>query len=236
MIARLRSEAREFGVALDDEACSRFGAYLELLLEASRHQNLTALRTAEAVVDRLFLDALAGVSLLGDESGDVIDVGSGGGIPGLVLAIAFPHRRIVLLDANQKKVTFLREVASKLALDAVEVRNARAEDVARDPAAREQFGVATAKAVAHLRVLVEWLVPLVRSDGLVLCWKGPAARTEIDEATAALAALGATVARVVPYRLPDSEERFLVCVRRVGDVDVRWPRRAGMALKRPLIT
>lgn len=225
--ARLAEQA-----ALDASQVNQLEALCGMIL-ASPH-NLTAYDSAEQIVDGLFLDALAGASLVGGFSGRIVDVGTGAGIPGLPLAIVFRERRFLLIDSSRKKSDFVREAVAALGLENVEVLTARVEDAARDSALRGQFGIAVAKAVAPVRVLVEWLVPMLRPDGHAVCWKGPAARGEIDEASAALAALGAVVDEMRPYRLAGTDERALVVIRRSGALPSQYPRKAGTASRQPL--
>lgn len=216
---------------LDAAAVARLDTYLAAL-QASPH-NLTAL-SADGIVRDLFIDALAGARVVSGFEGPVIDVGTGGGIPGLPLAIALPDRRFVLLDSNTKKIGFIESVIGSIGLENVETRCMRVEEAGQAADLREHFGVAVAKAVAPVRVLVEWLVPLIRPDGRVVLWKGPAADQEIAEAAGALRALGAAVERVVSYDLKGRERRVLVVIRRDGPLDARYPRRVGVATKKPL--
>ena len=136
--------------------------------------------------------------------------------------------------ASAKKIGFVQSVIDTLGLSHAVTQCLRVEDAGRDAALRERFGVALAKAVAPIRVLVEWLVPLVAPEGRVLLWKGPAVDEEIAEAAGALAALGASVERVCEYHLPDRERRALVVIKRQTPLDARYPRRVGVATKKPL--
>lgn len=227
----LADDAARLGVPLTDAQCDQLARYRDALV-ASPH-NLTAL-PADGIERDLILDALAGSEVVAGVPGSVIDVGTGGGVPGIPLAVVQPSRAFVLLDSNAKKLGFVRETAEALGLGNIEPRCQRVEEAGRDADLRERFGVALAKAVAPVRVLVEWLVPLVGLEGRVVLWKGPAVDEEIAQASGALEALGARVERVVEYRLPERERRVLVVIRREGGLDARYPRRVGMALKRPL--
>jgi len=233
-IARLSEYARQFGLTLDSTQCEHFDHYVRAILEAARMSSLTSLETPQDIVDELLLDSLAGASVLRGLEGPAIDVGSGAGVPGLPLAMVDATRRFMLIDATHKKVQFIQRVVGELGLANVEARQARAEELGRDPACREHFGVALAKAVSHLRVLVEWLVPLVQPGGHVLCWKGPAAPREVEEARHALTELGAEVEQVVPYQVPGREPRSIVVLRRITPLSNRYPRPGGQARKHPL--
>lgn len=220
--------------ALDAQMAEQFERYTAMLLEARKFRNLTAYDSCDSVVDGLLLDALAGREILSRWGGTVIDVGTGAGIPGLPLAMMDARRPFVLMDSGRKKTEFVQSVVDALGLSNVTVHTARIEEVGHASEHREQYGVALAKAVAELRVLVEWLVPLVSSGGRVICWKGRAVHAEIEAARSALHKLGAEVEEVIGYTVPNSDERYLVVLRRSGPLPSHLPRRVGLAQKRPL--
>jgi 16S rRNA (guanine527-N7)-methyltransferase len=174
---------------------------------------------------RVHLDgALVALPLLGD--GPVVDVGSGGGSPGLPLAVARPDLRFDLLEANAKKCAFLREAAAEI--PNVEVVQARAEDHARGEG-RDAYGTALARALAQPPVAVEWCLPLVAPGGRLVLFAG-----ELDEAATVRAAgeLGARLAETVAVE--GSERRSLLVFEKLGPTPSRFPRKAGTARKRPL--
>lgn len=196
-------------------ADERLERWLAALLETP---GLTSIRDAEAA-RRLHLDdALAGVSLLGD--GPVVDVGAGGGSPGLPLAAARPDVDFDLLESNRKKCAFLERW--KAEFPNVDVVCARAEDHGRG-GGREAYGTAVARALAAPVVAAEWCLPLVREGGRVVLFVGPSA----DELAVARAA------EVVAGRLEESPAGFIL-VRKIGPTPERFPRRPGVARKRPL--
>jgi 16S rRNA (guanine527-N7)-methyltransferase len=196
-------------------ADERLERWLAALLETP---GLTSIRDAEAA-RRLHLDdALAGVSLLGD--GPVVDVGAGGGSPGLPLAAARPDVDFDLLESNRKKCAFLERW--KAEFPNVDVVCARAEDHGRG-GGREAYGTAVARALAAPVVAAEWCLPLVREGGRVVLFVGPSA----DEPAVARAA------EVVAGRLEESPAGFIL-VRKIGPTPERFPRRPGVARKRPL--
>jgi 16S rRNA (guanine527-N7)-methyltransferase len=169
-------------------------------------------------------DALAAADLV--EQGPVVDVGSGGGSPGLPLAAARPDLEFVLLEATAKKCAFLREAAREF--PNVSVVCERAENHARGPG-RDAYGTAVARALAAPPVALEWCLPLVRVGGRFVLYAG-----EAEDARAAAAAqkLGARLGRVVP--VPASERRRLLVFEKVEPTPPGFPRRSGIARKRPL--
>ena len=169
-------------------------------------------------------DALAAAAYV--ESGPVVDVGSGGGSPGIPLAVARPDLHVVLLEAQRRKCDFLEGAAA--AFPNVEVVCARAEEHARGEG-REAYGTAVAQALASPPVALEWCLPLVREGGRVVILAGA---VDVEAAAAAAEAVGGGRPEVVP--LPGSERRSLLVVSKVGQTPERFPRRPGAARKRPL--
>jgi 16S rRNA (guanine527-N7)-methyltransferase len=164
----------------------------------------------------LLEDALLAVDVVRGLEGPIVDVGSGGGSPGIPLAAALPDREVALLEARRRKCDFLREVAGEF--PNVSVIEGRAEEQETD-----RFGVALAKALAKPPVAVEWCLPLVRPGGAAILWVGPSAD---------LAAVG-RVSEQVGGAAPELEEGLAV-VRKVSPTPEGFPRRPGMARKRPL--
>ena len=175
------------GVPVKPAQLEQFRQFAALLLQWNEQLNLTAVRTAEGVVSRHFLDSLSLIQLTGDLSGQrLIDVGTGPGFPGLPLKIIFPSLQLTLVESVAKKARFLEAAVAELGLSDVTVLVERAEAVGQMAAHREQYDWAVARAVAELRVLVEYLLPLCRLDGHMVAMKGAGAETELAAAGTAL--------------------------------------------------
>jgi 16S rRNA (guanine527-N7)-methyltransferase len=214
------------GHGLDNLARDRLARLLVLV--AAEPSAITTVRDPAQAVDVHLADSLAGLDVLRG-SPEVADLGSGGGFPGLVLAIALPATRVVLVESVQRKCRFLEAAAGDLGLGNVEVVCGRAEQLAP-----ERFHVVTARALAALGVLVEYAAPILRHDGLLLAWKGRREEEEARDGAAAAAQLGMSEPawrRVQPY---PGVERHLVASRKVAPTPPGFPRRPGMATKRPL--
>lgn len=202
----------------------RLERFCDLLLAAP--VRLTAVPRAQAW-ERHVADALAGLPLVDAEEGDIADVGSGTGVPGIVVALARPDRRVDLVESVQKKAAALRDIAAELGAGNVDVLPERAEDLARGPG-RDRYGLAICRALAPPPVAVELCLPLVRPGGALVIWAGA-----VDTATVATAA--AAVAGELERTLPaPGEQRSFVVVRKTGATPAGFPRRTGMAAKRPL--
>ncbi len=173
------------GVTLAPEALARVGHYLALLLAMNERMNLTAVTSPDEAWTRHALDALTLAPLL-PPSGRVVDVGSGGGVPAIPLAVARPDLRFTLVEATQKKCSFLARAAGALGLTNVRVEASRAELLARDPSHRGAYDAVTARAVARLAELVGWTAPFARRGASLLLVKGARADEELADAAEAM--------------------------------------------------
>jgi 16S rRNA (guanine527-N7)-methyltransferase len=175
-------------VSLAPAQIERLGSYLARLLAMNEQMNLTAIKDASEAWVRHGLDALSLVPHLESlpAGARVLDVGSGGGVPGIPLAIARPDLRVVLMEATQKKVAFLGAVTAALGLDQVTTLHGRAEQLATTEL-RGSFDAVTARAVARLDALLPWTAPFARPGGLLLLIKGQQAQQELAEASRSLA-------------------------------------------------
>ncbi|UCD76297.1 MAG: 16S rRNA (guanine(527)-N(7))-methyltransferase RsmG [Phycisphaerales bacterium] len=227
----LVAEAGSLDIAFDPGDLDRLSRYLAMLFHANRHMNLTAVRDADEAWMRHIFDSLTLVPYIASADAKcVIDVGSGAGLPGMVLAIAMPQVRFTLLESTGKKARFLEAVARVLDLDNIAVVNDRAESVGRDRANhREKYEIVTARAVGGLPVLLELTIPLAVMGGHVLAVKGRRAKEEINSAQAALRLLHARVVDTV--RTPTGTIVIVEKQRRTPRV---YPRSPGEPKRAPL--
>ena len=230
MIPLWNDLAARAGLALSGEQHARLGRYLDLLLEANTRMNLTRITDRAAAEVRHVGDALTLLTLLPTGAHRLADVGTGGGVPGIPLAIARPDAQVVLIESTKKKASFLTSAAEALGLTKVTVVDARAEDAGQSPTLRETFDVATARAVATLDWLAEWCLPLVKpKTGKVLAMKGARAAEELSAAVRAIKFLNGGEPIVHPVDLPGSEHRVIVEIPKRGRTDPRYPRPATVA-------
>lgn len=231
--------ARELGISLSDQHLAAFSTCYEALAEWNERFNLTAITDWKAVLIRHFLDSLSCLKAMSQSElsagARVIDVGTGAGYPGIPLKIVCPGMRLTLLEATRKKVTFLEHLIGELRLNDVWAIHARSEELGQDPAHREQYDWAVARAVAKMPTLAEYLLPLVRVGGAMLAQKGQDAPAEVHDASHAISALGGEVRQLVSVELRGlAETRYLVVVDKVAPTPESYPRRPGMPEKRPL--
>ena len=205
--------------------------YVALLMEANNRFNLTAIKDPALIKSNLVEASLELAALLPQRATSLIDVGSGGGVPGMVLAIAFPDTQVCLLDSTRKKVSFLGETAAVLGLTNVTAVHGRAEELAHDPAHRETYTIGTARAVARLATLVELVLPFVKSGGMALFPKGAGAEDELDEARQAIGYVGGRHPRLIDSARDDTR---YVLIDKVQPTPERFPRRTGIPGKQPI--
>jgi 16S rRNA (guanine527-N7)-methyltransferase len=227
--------ATRAGVALSDEQHALLHRYLDLLLAANQTMNLTRITERPAAELHHVADALTLLPFLPRDAHALADVGTGGGVPGIPLAIVRPDAAFLLVEATKKKAAFLRSAVEQLGLANVIVTDQRAEDVAHSPEYRERYDVVVARAVATLVWLAEWCLPLAKpKTGKVLAMKGARAAEELPAAAKAIKLLGGGPAVVHPVDLPGTEHRVIVEVPKTGRTDPRYPRPATAAKGKPL--
>lgn len=230
---------QQLNLDVDAPARARLLTLLDRMLAANRQFNLTSVTDPLQAVERHLLDSLSGLAVLSrlPEVVPLIDVGTGAGFPGMALACVKPEWPITLVDSTRKKTDFLRETAAALGLDNVTVLWARAESLGRDPGHRERYVLATARALAPLPVLLEYLAPLVRVGGWVLAYKGRQADQELEAAAKAMRLLHLTLAERVEVRPDEMDERprqTLLLFQKLQPTPPAYPRRPGLPAKRPL--
>ncbi len=238
MSERLAEHAqRLFGLKLSEVQQAHFTQYAaELEAWNKARANLTAITGIEAIEIRHFLDSLSLLSALDIPHGArLIDVGTGGGFPGVPLKIVRPDLQLTLLEATGKKIAFLQHLVSVLQLAKVEFLNARAEEAGQMPDQRESYDFVVARAVARMPILAEYLLPLARIGGLCVAMKGESAEREANEAANALRILGGRVSQIVPIQLPNvAEQHHLVLIEKISPTPRAYPRKPGMPAKKPL--
>ncbi len=224
------------GIEISSRQEEAFQRYSNELLKWNESHNLTAIRTVEDVRVRHFLDSLSCWQVMVSRPHEnVIDVGTGAGLPSLALKILQDSLQLTLLESVGKKVRFLEHIVQVLGLEGVRAEKGRAEDFAREGEEGEHYDWAIARAVAPLHVLAEYLLPFVRVGGFMLAQKGPTVETEMYKAAEAIEILGGGKAEVHEVRVPGlDEKRNLVVIEKIRATPEKYPRRAGMPSKRPL--
>lgn len=221
-------------IKIKKEQIEKFYKYMNLLIEWNEKVNLTAITKEEEIIEKHFIDSL----LIEDEIKDckkIIDVGTGAGFPGIPIAITNPDIEIVLVDSLNKRINFLEEVIRNLNLINVKVIHGRAEDLGKDSNYREKFDCATARAVAPLNVLLEYLIPFTKVKGKVICMKGPNIEEEIKNSNKAFLEFNCEIEKIQNINIERTElNRNILVINKNKSTKDKYPRKAGMPKKQPI--
>ena len=226
-----------YGIVLSQQQEKMLNTYYELLVSENEKMNLTSITEYEDVIWKHFFDS--SFLMLDDiwkksNSARVLDVGTGAGFPGMVLAILNPDKRFVLLDSLNKRIDFLQKVIEELSLKNVETFHGRAETFGRKEEFRNQFDFVVSRAVAELPVLMEYCIPFVKKEGYFISYKGKRQEEEIEKASHAFTELGAVFRYCKKYRLREEEERYLLFIQNNELTKDKYPRKDGKPKKKPL--
>lgn len=223
----------ELGINLTDIQLSQLEEYCRYLLEYNTHTNLTAIKEEDQVYLKHFYDSLTFFKAIDPSKYEtLLDIGTGAGFPGMVLKIVFPNLEVTLLDSNNKKINFLKELTMKLGLTKVNFFHGRAEDFCIKN--REKFDLVTARAVSNMTVLTELCLPLTKVGGYFIAMKGSNI-DEITEAKTAIITLGGNLENIINFTLPEEESgRNIAKIKKEKITPACYPRRYEKIIKSPL--
>ena len=212
-------------------------SYMQRILEINEHINLTAVREEDEFLEKHIVDSLACNDYEEFQRAKlVVDMGTGGGFPGIPLAITNPNKKFILADSLNKRLKVINQVASELGIKNVELIHMRAEDMGHNVKYREKADVCVSRAVASLDILSEWCLPLVKQSGYFIPYKGEGAEDEIAAAETAIEVLGGDVDKM---ENPSEDKNAisghrLIFIKKVKSTPKRFPRKPGVAKKTPI--
>lgn len=225
----------ELNIKLNDTQMQQFLKYYEIMISMNKVMNLTAITEFSEVINKHFLDSLSLVKLLYPTNERIIDIGTGAGLPGIPLKIAFPDTQIILMDSLNKRIGFLNELIEELKLRDIQAIHGRAEDYGGHADFREAFDISTSRAVARLSTLSEYCLPFVRVGGSFISYKAASISEELKEAGRAIELLGGRVKESKEFELPYTDiRRSLIMIEKKKRTPNKYPRAAGKPSKEPL--
>ena len=214
---------KELGINPTEEQLENLLTYAEYLVEYNSHTNLTAIKDIDAIYLKHFYDSLTIVKSIDlNNINSLADIGTGAGFPGMVLKIMYPHLKVVLIDSNNKKITFLKNLVEKLKLTNIECLNVRCEEYALTHL--DSFNLVTARAVANMRILSELCLPLVSIDGYFIPLKGNV-EEELNISKDLISKLNGKIESEFSFTLPIEEAtRNILKIKKIGPTPKGYPR------------
>lgn len=209
----------------------KFYNYMKLLLEWNEKINLTAIKNEKEFIIKHFIDSLTINKYIKDNK-TLIDVGTGAGFPGIPLKLFNEELSVTLVDSVNKKINVVKDIIEKLELSNIQAIHARAEDFCKEN--REKYDVAVSRAVANMSTLVEYLIPFVKINGVIICMKGPNFDEELNSAKKAISVLGGTVEKIESFYIDEELERNVIILRKVKETPKQYPRGQAKPLKEPI--
>jgi 16S rRNA (guanine527-N7)-methyltransferase len=231
-----KRKSQSIQVLLDEEQLNFFSDFMDFMIKWNDRVRLTSITEETEVIDKHFVDSLTALKAKVIKDKDrVLDLGTGGGFPGIPLKIINPTIDLVMLDSRLKKIEYLKEVIDVFDLKDTIAIHGRAEDYGQLPDFRESFDVVVSRAVANLTVLSEYCLPFVKKDGYFIAMKGTKSEEEINEAKKAIKTLGGSIEEVMEFKLPETDyDRSILLIKKVKNTPKKYPRNPGKPKKNPI--
>ena len=230
---KLKERANKINIKLTNEQLKLFYNYKELIIEWNKKINLTAIKD-EDFINKHFIDSITIAKYIENEKSKIIDIGTGAGFPGIPIKI-LKKNHITLFDSLNKRLKVLDNIIQILNLTNIETLHGRAEESFKNKQYREKYDIAVSRAVASLNVLVEYMLPAVKKDGICICMKADNIEEEINKAKKAINVLGGKIEKIEKIVLPNTNiERNIVIIKKERNTPEKYPRKPGMPAKEPI--
>lgn len=228
-----KEECTKNNIIIKEEKTKYFFDYMKYLLDWNEKINLTAIKDEKEFIVKHFVDSLTISELVGDNK-RIIDVGTGGGFPGIPLKLLNENLNVSLVDSVNKKIMVLNDIINKMKLDNIEAIHTRAEDLAQNKDYRESFDIATSRAVSNMNTLVEYLLPFVKVGGHVICMKGPGYEEELNSSKKAIEILGGKIESIKELKVSNDLDRNIIIIKKIKNTNMKYPRGQGKPLREPI--
>lgn len=233
---KLRRALDELNIKYDDEIISKYQAYMEGIIEWNEKVNLTSITDKDEFIVKHYIDSVMCVPCREFQNAEkIIDVGTGGGFPGIPLALAAPDKEFVLMDSLNKRIKIINQLCEDIGITNVTAVHARAEELAKNKDHRESYDLCVSRAVANLSTLSEYCLPFIKKGGYFLSYKGPDSEQEVKDAKKAITILGGKIEREEKASLESFDlEHKIIFIKKIKDTPAKFPRKAGTPSKEPL--
>lgn len=231
-----KAKTEKIDVQLDEDQLKSFAKFMDFMIKWNDRVRLTSITEETEVIDKHFVDSLTALKAKVIKDHDkVLDLGTGGGFPGIPLKIINPTIDLVMLDSRLKKIEYLQEVIDVFRLKNTVAIHGRAEDYGQLPEFRETFDIVVSRAVANLTVLSEYCLPFVKKGGYFIAMKGTKSDEEINEAKKAIKVLGGAIEEVIEFNLPETDyDRSIILIKKEKNTPKKYPRNPGKPKKSPI--
>ena len=229
----INKELKKLELELNDTQIEKFFKYMNGIIEWNDKVNVTAITDEKMFIVKHFVDSLTVNKYLKD-SNDIIDIGTGAGFPGIPLKIINEDKNFTLIDCINKKLNVIRDINNNINLQKLEIIHSRAEDLASRKEYRENFDIATTRAVSNISTILEYMLPFVKIGGYAICMKGPNFKQELEESKKAIEVLGGTLEKIESLNVGEELERNIILIKKIKSTPKNFPRGKGKPLKEPI--
>ncbi len=225
---------KEIKIKFTEEQLNKFYEYMNMLIKWNEKINLTAIIEPKEIILKHFIDSL-NILKYTEKSKKFLDIGTGAGFPGIPIKIMRKDLEIILLDSLNKRINFLNEVIKELNLEKITAIHSRIEDYGKNKEYREKYDIVTARAVANLSTLSEYMLPMTKIGGQSICMKGPDIEEEIENSKKAVKILGGEIRKIEKLELPENKDkRTIIQIAKIRNTPNKYPRKAGKPSKEPI--
>lgn len=233
---KLEIALQQLNISWEEKTLEKYSAYMDGILKWNKMVNLTSITDPEEFIEKHYIDSLLSVPCREfQRAGYIIDVGTGGGFPGIPLALAAPDKQFLLMDSLGKRIRIIQELCQEIGIKNVTAVHARAEELAKKKEYRERYDLCVSRAVANLSTLSEYCLPFIKQGGWFLAYKGPDTDQEKKDASRAISILGGKVRREEKASLENfGLEHKIIFIEKIKKTPSKYPRKAGTPSKDPL--